>query len=101
VVITVVDVSALKQTESQLRRMSKVFMDGADPIIIEDLNSHILDVNTEAIRIYGWKREELLGQSMESARPSVRTRSFPAPARPLPRAGARAECRNRAAGQDR
>ncbi len=65
VVITVVDVSALKQTESQLQRMSKVFMDGADPIIIEDLASHILDVNTEAIRIYGWKREELLGQSMD------------------------------------
>jgi two-component system, chemotaxis family, CheB/CheR fusion protein len=72
VVITVVDVSGLKQTESQLRRMSKVFMDGADPIIIEDLNSRILAVNHEAIRVYGWKREELVGQSMDLLVPPAR-----------------------------
>jgi two-component system, chemotaxis family, CheB/CheR fusion protein len=65
VVITIVEVSALKQTESQLRRLSKVFMDGADPIIIEDLKGRILDVNTEVERVFGWKREELIGQSLE------------------------------------
>ncbi len=65
VVVTIVDVSPLKETESQLHRMSKVFMDGADPIIIEDMESRILDVNLEAERIYGWKREELIGKSVE------------------------------------
>ncbi|MCL4201713.1 MAG: PAS domain S-box protein [Pirellulaceae bacterium] len=72
VVVTIVDVSVLKQTEGQLLRMSKVFMDGADPIIIEDLNGRIVDVNNEAERIYGWKREELLGQSVDLLVPASR-----------------------------
>ncbi len=39
--------------------MSKVFMDGADPIIIEDLEGRILQVNDETLNCYGWSREEL------------------------------------------
>jgi two-component system CheB/CheR fusion protein len=62
VVITLVDITSIKRTESDLRRMSKVFMDGADPIIIEDLSGRIVDLNTEATRAYGWNREELIGQ---------------------------------------
>jgi two-component system CheB/CheR fusion protein len=72
VVLTIVDVSTLKQTEEQLRRMSKVFMDGADPIIVEDLTGTIVDVNHEAVRVYGWKREELIGQSIEILVPENR-----------------------------
>lgn len=62
VVVTLIDVSRLKQTEQQLRRMSKVFMDAADPVIIEDLDGKIIDLNHEAERSYGWTRAELLGQ---------------------------------------
>lgn len=71
VVVTIVEVSTLKQTESQLHRMSKVFMDGADPIIIEDLEHRILDVNFEAERVYGWKREELIGKNIELLVPTA------------------------------
>jgi two-component system CheB/CheR fusion protein len=42
--------------------MSKVFMDGADPIMIEDLEGCIIDLNTEAERAYGWERTELVGR---------------------------------------
>ena len=62
VVITLVDIAALKQTEAELKRMSKVFMDGADPIIIEDLGGRIVDLNREAAEAYGWSREELIGR---------------------------------------
>jgi two-component system CheB/CheR fusion protein len=61
-VVTLVDIAGVKSTENELRRMSKVFMDGADPIIIEDLDGRILDLNDEATRAYGWKREEMIGQ---------------------------------------
>ncbi len=61
-VVTLIGISRLKQTEEDLRRVSKVFMDGADPIIIEDLNGRIIDLNREAVRAYGWSREELLGK---------------------------------------
>lgn len=62
VVVTLIDISQLKQAESKLRLMSKVFLDGADPIVIEDLNGHITDVNAEAERMYGWTRDDLLGK---------------------------------------
>lgn len=61
-VLTLVDIGGIKQTEDRLRRMSKVFMDGADPVIIEDLDGRIIDLNEEAVRAYGWSRKEMLGQ---------------------------------------
>jgi two-component system CheB/CheR fusion protein len=62
VVVSLIDITVLKRAEAELRRMSKVFMDGADPIIIEDLGGRIMDVNNEALAAYGWSREELIGQ---------------------------------------
>ena len=47
------------QTEISLRRMSKVFMDAADPILIENMEGIVIEMNTEAERSYGWSREEL------------------------------------------
>jgi two-component system CheB/CheR fusion protein len=62
VVLTLIDVSTLKETKSKLQLMSKVFEDAADPIIIENLAGHIIDVNEAAVRVLGWQRDELLGQ---------------------------------------
>lgn len=70
VVITLVDIASVKKTEADLRRMSKVFMDGADPIIIEDLEGKIVDLNDEAARAYGWSREEMAGQSFSKLVPA-------------------------------
>lgn len=64
VVVTLIDLSPLKEAEGELRLMSKVFQDAADPIIIEDLEGTILSVNDEAERAYGWSREELLGHKV-------------------------------------
>lgn len=64
-VVTIFDISLMKRAETQLRLMSKVFMDGADPIIIEDLTGRIIDLNAEAERVYGWNRDELLDQRIE------------------------------------
>jgi PAS domain S-box-containing protein len=60
----------LKQIEEQLQRMTKVFMDGADPIVIRDLDGCVLDMNHETERLFGWAREEVLGK---------RTRQFLTP----------------------
>lgn len=51
-----------KRTEAELLKMSEVFMDAADPVIIRDLDGTIIDLNAEAERAYGWTRDELLGQ---------------------------------------
>ncbi len=55
------DVLRLKQMEAQTRRMNKVFMDGADPIVIRDLDGNVIDLNRETERVFGWNRDELLG----------------------------------------
>jgi two-component system CheB/CheR fusion protein len=70
VVVTLIAISRLKATEKELRRLSKVFMDGADPIIIEDLSGRIIDLNREAERVYGWSRGELLGQPVSTLIPA-------------------------------
>lgn len=62
VVLTLIDVSSLLQAEESLRLMSKVFMDSADPIVIEDDAGRIVDLNIEAERTFEWARDELLGQ---------------------------------------
>jgi two-component system, chemotaxis family, CheB/CheR fusion protein len=76
VVITFENITKLKKLESQLRTlsygfeekllmMSKVFTDSADPIIIEDIDGIIFEVNSETVRSYGWSRDELVGKPTE------------------------------------
>jgi PAS domain S-box-containing protein len=52
-----------KRSNEELRKLSKVYMDATDPIIIEDLHGTILAVNPEAERVYEWTAKELIGQS--------------------------------------
>lgn len=63
VVITFVDINTVKAAEKSLLR-SKVFLDGPDPVVLLDVPGRIIDVNDEAMRTYGWSRQELLGQSV-------------------------------------
>lgn len=61
-----------KQSEDDLRRMSKVFMDAADPILIEDLDGVVIEINDEAERAYGWSRTELVGSPITTIVPPDR-----------------------------
>ena len=45
VLVTLIDITKMKTTENQLRLMSKVFEDGADSKIIEDMAGRIIDIN--------------------------------------------------------
>jgi two-component system CheB/CheR fusion protein len=61
-VLTFVDINPVKEAQKTLRRMSKVFTTGLDPILILDLLGRVVDLNDEAIRSYGFSRDELRGQ---------------------------------------
>ncbi len=56
-------------SQLRLRLLSKVFMSVSDPILIEDLDGMVLEMNDEAIRAYGWQRQELIGQSLKTILP--------------------------------
>ena len=55
-----------KKIQTQLRQLSRVFMDAADPIIIEDLSGKVVELNREAEAEYGWSREELIGKPVDT-----------------------------------
>ncbi len=59
------NVSRLRTAENEARRLSAVFRDAADPIILEDLDGIVTDVNQAAENLYGWSREELLGKTIK------------------------------------
>jgi len=61
-VITFVDINPVKAAERRLNRMSRVFLDALDPMIMVDLSGQILDLNIEAARTYDWSRQELINQ---------------------------------------
>ncbi len=63
------DITERKRAEEGLRQMSKVFMDAADPILIEDLDGNVTELNEETVREYGWSRRELLGRPIETIFP--------------------------------
>ena len=66
------DITRRKKLNNALRRMSKVFMDAADPIVIVDLEGHITDLNEAAVQAYGWSPEELLGRLLTTLLPPER-----------------------------
>jgi len=57
---TAADLSALKRAEERSAQMSKVLADGSEPMIIEDLDGIVQEMNAEAERVYGFSRDELL-----------------------------------------
>jgi two-component system CheB/CheR fusion protein len=63
VVVTFLDIDPIKSAERSLLRMSKVFLEGPEPMMILDLEGRIVDLNHEAERSYGWSRQEMIGRS--------------------------------------
>lgn len=63
------EASSLRRVQGKLQRLARVFRDAAVPIIIEDMDGIITDVNEAAIRKYGYSRVELIGASIKSIIP--------------------------------
>jgi len=69
VVVTFVDINPVKVAEKSLLRMSKVFLEGPEPMMILDLLGRIIAVNDEAVRIYEWSRPEMMGKAFQAIVP--------------------------------
>ena len=54
-----------EELQAELRRMARVFLDGANPIVIEDRDGKIIDLNDETERFHGWTHKELVGKSIK------------------------------------
>ena len=72
VVITLVDINPVKAAEKSLLRMSKVYLDGPEPMMMLDLSGRIIDLNGEAERVSGWSRQEMIKQPFQMIVPESR-----------------------------
>jgi PAS domain S-box-containing protein len=70
--MTLEDVTLPKRLEEKLLQMSKVFMESIDPIFVRDLEGKIIELNRAAEETYGWRREELIGNSFKMLVPPDR-----------------------------
>jgi len=59
-------VEECKRMQTELHKLSRVFRDAADSILIEDLSGTIVEMNREAEKSYGWDRTELIGKSIKT-----------------------------------
>jgi PAS domain S-box-containing protein len=63
IVGTLMDVSARKQTEQELRREALLFESLNDGVIFLDLQGNVVDWNTSAERLFGYAKGEVLGRA--------------------------------------
>jgi len=64
------DITDQRKAHLQLLQMSQLFRDAFDPIVIEDMDGMVIDLNTAAELCYGWSRQALVGQSADVLAPS-------------------------------
>ena len=50
--------------------LERLFHDSVEPIVLEGLDGHIVDVNPAAAEMYGWSRDELIGRPYSVLVPS-------------------------------
>lgn len=63
-VVTLSDVSRLKEAEEHWRRLAAVLSDSNDALTVQDFDGRILSWNQAASRMYGWTEAEAVGQSV-------------------------------------
>ncbi|XXF79025.1 PAS domain S-box protein [Myxococcaceae bacterium GXIMD 01537] len=61
---TVMDITARKLAEQELRRQALIFESLYDGVVITDLSGHIIDWNASAERMFGRGKREALGQTL-------------------------------------
>lgn len=68
------DITRRKQAEEELRRTTELlesfFASTSDAIDVLDLNGHVMQVNRAFEKTFGWKREDVLAQKLDSLVPS-------------------------------
>ena len=76
IVLFTEDITALKQSAERLQLAASVFTHTSESILITDADGTILDANDAFTRIYGYAREEVLGQNPRLLNSGRQSREF-------------------------
>ena len=63
VVLSLIDISALKEAEAHLQHLSSIVESSADAIVGKDLNGTVVSWNRAAETMYGYTADEMIGRS--------------------------------------
>ena len=61
-----------RAAQAGLVQMSTVFAEAGDPIMIEDLDGNVTELNAAAEEAYGWSRDEMIGKPIQTIVPPDR-----------------------------
>ncbi|HEX4460218.1 MAG TPA: CheR family methyltransferase [Polyangia bacterium] len=77
VVLTLIDISALKRTEATVRRLSSIVETSTDAITSEDLEGKVVTWNRSAETMYGFSADEVRGREMSLLMPAEQRTEWP------------------------
>ena len=67
--LAIQDISEIANQREMLKKLTDIYLNAPDPILITDLQGMIIDLNDEVVKLYGWSRAELLHKSFKSIVP--------------------------------
>jgi two-component system, chemotaxis family, CheB/CheR fusion protein len=70
VVLTLIDISALKRSEAHVRRLSSIVESSTDAITSEDLDGKVVSWNSGAEQMYGFAADEVRGRELSFLMPA-------------------------------
>lgn len=73
---TCTNIQQRKEAEGRLQQMSRVFQEAAVPILLQDEEGRVFDMNAEAEQALEWKTEELTGKSVKTILPPEEYEAF-------------------------
>jgi two-component system CheB/CheR fusion protein len=78
VVLTLIDISALKRSEAHVRRLSSIVESSTDAITSEDLDGKIVSWNRSAEQMFGFSADEVRGRELLLLMPAEQRKEWPA-----------------------
>lgn len=72
----IIDISAMKQAETERDRLADIVEDSNDAIIRCNPDGQIVDVNHAALDLYGYTRDEIIGKNIMDTAPPERRDEF-------------------------
>jgi len=67
--LSIRDITEIAKQRETLKKLSDIYLNAPDPIVITDLQGKIININEEVSKLYGWPKLDLIGSSFKTIIP--------------------------------